>query len=263
MKREIGLFLAAFMTACVGTTGGQVITFHAEASGPSDLIAGRPFAFDSIYGLGSAAITWHVVLTKATLHVGAVYLSQTATISGSQIVGCYVPGTYVGEVTSGVDVDLLSPTPTAFPDDGEGTTLPAASAQVWLTQGDVSTVDKAVILALEGTADDDNGDHRPFTASVTIGQNRLGSGTATAGANPICKQRIVSFGSALALSQGGTLHLTIDPRLLFVNVDFSELATSTTAGTYAFKDNSSDQPSGALYNALRSAGTLYTLRFTP
>lgn len=253
----IGLFFTAFVTACVGTTGGQVVTFEAEASGPSDAIAGQPFAFESRYG----STAWQVVLTRASLHIGALYLAQTQAISGAQNVGCYVPGTYVGEVTSGVDVDLLSPTPTPFLGSGEGTTLPAQSAQVWLTQGDVSSIDVSPpILILEGTASS-NGDQRPFTARITIEQNRLGSGTATAGANPICKQRIVTFPSDIALHPSGTLHLSIDPRRLFVNVDFSSLAPATTGTGYAFKDDSSDQPSNALYSALRAAGGLYSLTF--
>jgi hypothetical protein len=259
----VALFLGGLMTACVGTTGGQVVTFDAEASGPSDVIAGQPLAFDTVYSSGTKKTTWNVVLTKATLHVGAIYTSQTTTISGEQNVSCFSPGTYSGEVTSGVDVDLLSPTAAKFSGGGEGTTLPGESAQVWLTQGDVNLIDvEPPILVLEGTATNGT-DRRAFTASISIEQNRLGSGTEIAGANPICKQRIISFASPITLAQGGTLHLTVDPRLLFTNVDFSALAPATSGTGYAFKDDSSDQPSAALYSALRSSGSLYTLQFTP
>jgi hypothetical protein len=260
-KRTIALFLSCLVMSCplscLGTTGGQIVTFNADAAGPADAVAGQPLAFDTYNG-------WHVVLTKATLHVGAVYLDQSQPVSGSQNVGCFLPGTYVGQVTTGVDVDLLSPTPTKFPAAGEGTTLPSLVGQVWLTNGDVTTIDDATpILQLAGTATNAT-DTRPFTASISIGQNRLGAAGSVAGADPICKERIVSPISAnITLAQSGTLHLVIDPRLLFVNIDFSALAAASTGTGYAFKDDSSDQPSAALYSALRSAGALYSLQFSP
>ncbi|MEO7113058.1 MAG: hypothetical protein ABI183_21650, partial [Polyangiaceae bacterium] len=115
---------------------------------------------------------------------------------------------------------------------------------------------------LEGTATRGS-DARPFTASISIGQNRLGTAGSVAGADPICKERIVSPISAkIVLAQSGTLHLVIDPRLLFVNIDFEALSPASSGAGYAFKDDSSDQPSAALYSALRSAGTLYSLQFT-
>ncbi|MGH7436788.1 MAG: hypothetical protein ACRENE_14030, partial [Polyangiaceae bacterium] len=59
---------ALFCVACIGKTGGDTIQFPAAAAGPADAVAGQPLAFTS----GAFA----VVLTKATLHVGAVYLDQ-------------------------------------------------------------------------------------------------------------------------------------------------------------------------------------------
>lgn len=259
MQRAIALFLGCLVMSCVGTTGGQLVTFNADAAGPADVVAGQPLTFQSSY----SGKNWNVTLTKATLHVGAVYLDQSKTVSGGQDVGCFLPGTYVGEVTTGVDVDLLSPTPVAFPAGGEGTTLPSLIGQVWLTQGDVTTTDDSTpILHLEGTATS-AADARPFTADISIGQNRLAASGSAAGADPICKERIVSpINAPITLAQGGTLHLVVDPRLLFVNVDFSQLAASSTGTGYAFKDDSSDQPSASLYSALKSSGTLYTLAWT-
>jgi hypothetical protein len=263
LKRAIALFFGGLVMSCplscVGTTGGELVTFNADASGPADVVADQPLTFQSTY----SGTVWTVVLTKATIHIGAVYLDQSQTVSGGQDVGCFLPGTYVGQVTTGVDVDLLSPTPVAFPQGGEGTTLPSLIGQVWLTQGDVtSTDDSTPILHLEGTATT-AADVRPFTADLSIGENRLAASGSAAGADPICKERIVSpIAAQITLSQGGTLHLVVDPRLLFVNIDFSQLAPSSTGTGYAFKDDSSDQPSAALYSALRSSGSLYKMTWS-
>src|SRR4051794_12926550 len=87
--------------ACVGTTGGEVIDFPVAAAGPTDAEATRPFEFTTDRG-------WHVVLTIATIHIGAIYLSQIQPTSGAQATGCVLPGTYVAQVTTGMDVNVLS-----------------------------------------------------------------------------------------------------------------------------------------------------------
>ncbi len=241
--------LALGAAACVGSTGGEVFTFDAAAAGPRDAQAGAPLDFVTARG-------WHVVLTKAVLHVGAVYLDLSEPVSGAQNTSCILPGTYVAQVTSGRDVDLLSPDAQPFPTPGEGTSGTARVGQVWLTGGDVNLVDDSTpILVLEGTADRGS-DVRPFTGRITIGANRQARGTTLAGANPICKQRIVSpIPTAVGVSAHGKLVLRVDPRALFVNVDFGALALVGSA--YAFTDDSSDPPSLNLYQALHAAGDLY------
>jgi hypothetical protein len=247
--------------ACVGTTGGDVIDFPVAAAGPADAAAGKPFALDNDRG-------WHVVLTKATLHVGAVYLSQAQPISGVQNSSCVLPGTYVAQVTRGADVDLLSPAPQRFPTPGHGTTLESLVGQVWLTGGPVdSASDATPILLVEGTAER-AGDVRPFTGQLTISTNRQQAGGASAGASTMCKQRIVTPipTPGLVLQHQGGLLLRIDPRVLFVNVDFGALAK--VPGGYAFSDDPSEidpaspsfygQPSVNLYQNLHAAGGLYT-----
>jgi hypothetical protein len=246
-------------TACVGTTGGQLVDFQAAAAGPADANAGQPFAFTTDRG-------WHVVLTTATLHVGALYLDQSAPVSGSQGTNCILPATYVAQVipplsSTGIDVDLLSSTPQPFPASGQGTTLPPALlGQVWLTGGDINaTEDTTPILVLAGTADQD-GTTIPFEGKITIGSNREAGGSALAGADPICKQRIVSIPTAVSVRSTGALLLRIDPRLLFVNVDLSQLTKFSS--TYGFSDDPTSpdytQPSLNLYQDLHSAGALYT-----
>src|SRR5579859_3049450 len=105
MRKAIGwAVLALGAVACVGTTGGAIVDFPVAASGPPDAVAGQPLVFQGDFG-------WTVTLTKAVLHVGALYLDQAAPISGAQDTNCILPGTYVAEVTAGMDVDLLDPSP--------------------------------------------------------------------------------------------------------------------------------------------------------
>ncbi len=247
------LALAALLGAgCVGTTGGELLTFSAAAAGPAD--ASQPLAFTTGRG-------WHVVLTQAVLHVGAVYLDQSAPVSGSQGTTCILPGTYVAEVTSGIDVNLLSPTPEPFPTQGQGTTIPTALVgQVWLTGGDINAAtDATPILVVAGTANDANGDVFAFGASITI--DATSTTGAAAGQDPVCKQRIVSVPTTLSVEPTGGLLLRIDPRLLFVNVDFSQLAQSGDGYVFS-SDPTANQPSDNLYQNLRSSGALFSFSWS-
>jgi hypothetical protein len=240
--------LPLVFVACVGTTGGAIVDFPA-------VVVTVPEAKDFTNDRG-----WHVVLAKARLHIGAVYLDSALPVSGAQSSNCILPGTYVAEVTSGLDIDLLSPAAQPFPDLGHGTTTPARAAQVWLTAGDVNLEDDSTpMLVIEGIADR-AGDVRPFSGTIVIGKNRAPT-TPTPGASPICKQRIVSpIPTSVGVEKSGTLRLTIDARQLFVNVDFGGLEKSG-ATTYVFSDEpGSDgytQPSINLYENLHSGGALY------
>jgi len=249
MKRALLLLLFG----CIGTTGGSIVDFPAVARAV-------PEAKDFTNDRG-----WHITLSKARLHIGAVYLDAALPVSGAQSSECILPGTYVAEITNGLDVDLLSANAQPFPDLGHGTTTAALAAQVWLTSGDVDVVDDSTpMLEIEGVADR-AGDVRPFAGTITIGKNRVIGTTATPGANPICKQRIVSpIPTAVGVGQSGTLRLTIDARLLFANVDLADLQKQGT--TYVFSDapgsDTYTQPSINLWQNLHSAG-LYTFSWEP
>jgi hypothetical protein len=248
-------FCAWFVAGCAGTTGGELVDFEAGAAGPVDAVAGEPLAFTTDKGFA-------VRLTRATLHVGAMYLDQSLPVSGAQSEECILPGTYVAEVTGGVDVDLLDPTPTKFPELGHGTTFVARAGQVWLTHDDVNAgVDPSgkPVLALQGTAVV-GGEERAFSAAITISSNRQPA-SDLAGANPICKQRIVSpIPTDVSVRREGALLLRIDPRRLFTNVDLSALPL-TPAG-YVFSDDPGaetyTQPSANLYSNLHAGGSLYS-----
>lgn len=256
----------AAAASCVGTTGGALVTFPAAAAGIAGANASGALEFTSDEG-------WDVVLTTATLHVGAVYLDQSQPVSGSQGTACILPGTYVGQVTptltaaAGLDVNLLSATPQPFSVQGQGTTQPEALVgQLWLTGGDVNTVvDSTPILLLAGTATK-AGVVRPFSATITIASNRSTSDPqGAAGGDPICNERIVSVPTALYVASSGGLLVTIDPRQLFLNVDFSQLPAGPN-GTYAFSDDPTSTAYTAasrnLYQNLHSAGSLYTFSWS-
>jgi hypothetical protein len=247
----VGLFATGSLVAggCVGQTGGQTVVFSVAAAGPTDATAGQPLAFTS----GG----FDVALTHATLHIGAVYLDQAAPVSGSQATDCYLTGTYVGQETSALDVDLLNPTPQPFPAMALGITQPPALVeQAWLTGGDINTVaDATPILVIAGTATQGAATF-PFTGTVTIGANHASAG-GTGGGNSICKQRIISpIQDPLTIEMTGGLLLRIDPRPFFVDVDFSELPANASTGGYAFSDDPSVPayaPTGQnLYSNLRS-----------
>jgi hypothetical protein len=254
--------------SCVGTTGGEVIMFNAAASGPAEARAGEPYTF-----VVADNFRWTVTLTKAMLHVGAIYFNRSLPVSGVQNTACILPDTYIGQVTTGRDVDLLSPELQPFPVPGEGhTEPPAAVAQVWLTGGRIDDQeDETPILEVEGKAEKD-GDVKPFAGKVTIGINRLprvDAASAQPGASPICKQRIVTpIQVSIELKKTGSLLLRMDPAFLFTNVDFSMLPVFNGLGFFSDSLTAADQPSKNLYDNLRTAGVpgfarLYDFEWIP
>lgn len=243
--------LALLALAACGTTGGELVTFDVAAAGPPSA-AGAGFAIDN--GLG-----WHVVLDRAVLHVGAIYLNLSVPSSGAQSTSCILPGVYTAQALAGRDVDVLSPLPQAFPAPGSGTDDAARAAEIWLTGGDVNAaIDPTVVADLAGTASRD-ASTIAFSARITIGNNRLipTGDPAQPSMHPICKQRIVS---PIALDElrprdGDTLMLRIDPTGWFANVDFTGVAPSA-----ALPDDLSTPTSQNLFSGLR-ASTSYTFTF--
>jgi hypothetical protein len=238
------------LTACGGSTGSALVRFSAAAGGPADATGG-PLAFTS--GQGA-----QLVLDRAHLHLGAVYLNQSVPTSGAAAAPCINPGVYVGEAFGPVELDLLSPALVPFPTSGEGTQTTARTGEVWLTQGDVDALtDSTVILDLAGTATQDGGVY-PFTASVTISSNRtpVVSDPALPGASPICHQRIVSpILVDLTPTEGGTLTVRADPRAMFNGLDFTALGPPGAA-TYAIPDDAAGA-GGALFRGLHSNFGVY------
>jgi hypothetical protein len=251
LSRSRTTAFAAALAAC-GTTGGDLVSFDVAASGPATA-AGPGFAIDN--GLG-----WHIVLDRAELHIGAIYLNLSVPSSGAQLTNCILPGIYTAEELAGLTVDVLSAVPQAFPAPATGTTDVPRAAEIWLTGGDINAqADPTVIADLAGTASRGAAEI-PFTARITIGANRLipSSDPAQPSMHPICKQRIVSpivLGD-LRLGDGGTLMLRIDPAPWFANVDFAGVAPGA-----ALPDDLTTPASQNLFSGLRSAGGTYTFTF--
>jgi hypothetical protein len=262
MRHALAIALVA--AGCSGTTGSNLVTFTARAGGPADA-TGAPLELDS--GMG-----YHVSLRTASFHLGAVYLNQAVPSSGGLDEPCILPGIYVGQALGscddgvcGLDLDLLSPTLVPFGLPGEGTANPAVEADVWLTSGDINaTTDSKPVLVTSGVAA--KGDQLwPFRATLTIGANRKlpPSTPSMPGANPICRQRIVSpicvnpdpkggcpTERAYTLSNGGTLDVRVDPRDMFANVDFASL-TPEADGTYVIPDTQGGV-GGAFFKGVKS-----------
>jgi hypothetical protein len=245
--RTIALaFFAASLSGCVGQTGGETVAFPVAASGPSDATAGQPLVFSS----GA----FQVSLTRATLHVGAVYLNQSAPVSGGQATGCYLTGTYVAEETSALDVDLLNPAPQRFPAPAHGITDPAVRVgEVWLVGGDINAAsDSTAILVIAGTATQ-GGMALPFTGAITISTNRQAQTSGAAGGSPICKERIVTpIPAPVTLEGTGGLLLSIDPRPFFEDVDFTQLPVDPQSGGRVFPDGPGVVAAQNLFSNLHS-----------
>lgn len=249
--------VAPALASCTGTTGGDLVTFDAFAAGPEDAVAGQPYTFESSRG-------YQITLTRARLHVGAVYLNKASPTSVGSETSCFLNGIYVAEVTSGLTIDVLSPAPQPFPEAGFATTEHASTAEVWLSGGGAidDDSDATVILDVEGTASK-AGETFPFQGSITIGENRViaPSSPAKPGANPLCKQRIVSpIPVDLDITPGEDLLLRVDPRGLFANVEMAALTkVQEDPPLYRFRDDGEDQPSASLYNGLRASIGTYTV----
>jgi hypothetical protein len=111
---------------------------------------------------------------------------------------------------------------------------------------------------------------------VTIGTNRLastaGAAGAAAGSSTICKQRIVSpIPAPLTIRRDGGLVLRVDPRGLFVNVDFGALGKAPSGSGFVFTDDPRvtdpdaplfyAQPSVNLYQNLHAATGVYSFEW--
>lgn len=247
--------LALLLAGCQNTTGGARIQFRVAAAGP-DL---DPAVIPTFLNL----LDFDVTLSRAVLHIGAIYLNENPNIStADDQFGCYGGGRNVGQVLGGLDVNLLSPDPQLFPLIGEGTQSHARAASVWLsgTQRVDVTEDPQVILSIAGVAQ--HADQRyPFEGALTISRNRLVPPQVpeTPGVNPICKERIIApIPVSLRLAGDGLLLVRIDPFDLFAVTDFSQLRRDPLNPLqYRFSDRVDNQADLNVYANLRTASTYH------
>jgi hypothetical protein len=225
----------AAVAACNGTTGDQLITFPAYAAGARG--AGDPFLVPAVTGPKGEILVpaFTVQLTYAHMYVGAVYVNEAPAQNGSTFdtPACIDTGIYCAQVPGGLDVNLLSTTPQAFPVQGSGSADLGQSWEIYLTQGDVNQPENTGFgvpdtADLVGTATEADGTVITWAATVTINASNRGipaQEPGQPGLNPICKQRIVELsGIDIQFEPGGTMRLTIDPRRWFdLPIDFSTL----------------------------------------
>jgi hypothetical protein len=165
----------------------------------------------------------------------------------------------VGEVRGGGDIDLLDPSPQLLSVAGNGSTLPAATGQVWLMHGDVNASrDPLPILTVQGTFEEAGASHT-FSGEITIdaGRQPTAPSSALPGEHPICQLRIVSgIPVELTLAQGGTLLLSVDPKALFNDVALDQLPACAggSPAERCFTNDQTNQPSTSLFQNLTGIG---------
>lgn len=233
MRKVVSVLFALGVAgaACNGTTGDQLITFSAFAAGASG--ADKPFTTGPYDTSGNP--TYSVQLLRASMHIGALYFDESPPSTGFDTPECITPDIYAAQVPGGIDVNLLSTNPQAFSVGGNGSADDALSWDLWLTNGDIDGPNLGVhIVDLVGVATRLS-DHKAFSFGAIVTINPVTGDVAGArltpatndnlpGQYPICKERILAIGLASPLSffQGGTLRVTIDPRVWFNNpIDFA------------------------------------------
>lgn len=245
------LLALLFFSSCIESTGGNLVSFTAQARGVPE--ASQPFTTPAGY---------EVTLSRARVHVGALYFNQQNPQSYTLEQACVEDGIYSGEVRGGLDVDALDPAAQAFPVKGNGTDALTRTGTLWLTGGDVFADDDAtVILDVAGTATSSaDAGVFPFEGQLTIGANRKlpPRNPALPGSNPLCAQRIVGpVAMNDRFSEGATVTLVTDARAFFAAVDFSTLAVDGGVSVFTDSQASTAQADLTLFSALRSAGAPY------
>ncbi len=242
MTRRLIPSLLLLLSACSGTTGSGLVTFSVTGAGAIDVAA--PLSFVTPNG-------FQISLTRASLHINSIYFNQSRPSSGGPQEPCILPGIYVGQAfgscdpataVCGVDIDLLNLSSKPFPVLGQGTLNHVAEADIWLSGGPIDApIDATPILDLAGIATR-AGDTWPFTGTMTISANRAQPppNVGMPGANPICRKRIASqIPVDFTLQNGGALSLSVDPRALFNEVDFTLLAAAGSGTTLLLPDDTS------------------------
>jgi hypothetical protein len=167
-------------------------------------------------------------------------------------------GIYVAEVTSAAVLDVLAAQRVRFATPGTGTADRALSGEVWLTGDRVDAErDSTRILDVSGTAQ--RGTARfGFYGAITISDNRktTPADPALPGANPLCKQRIVTpIPVDITPSNQGALLLRVDPRPWFAQVDFASLPGAVGNGeSVEIPDDNENVASLSLFQGLRTLG---------
>lgn len=269
IRRMLSLVpLVAVVSACVGSTGGGLVSFKAAGAGPKDAVKGAPLSFAV---RASSGKVFSVTLSRAKMHVQAVYLNRVTSTGTQRDDGCYEATSYIGEVRADLDIDALDPSPQYFPKDGTALADRALTADLWLGSGAIDDFTqesaRTVVFDAAGTAQAPGEEAISFSAAFKIDLNRRRAPRSATypGTNLICQLRIVDHVPVDVLPvEGGTLVLRVDPRGWFLGTDFDEVKKAAGAGAappYVLADEPKGVSVGVFDNMRRNAG-VYTLEVT-
>jgi hypothetical protein len=240
----------ALLLGCVSVTGGERITFTAEAISLAE--ADGPLTFDTTSG-------WTVTLTQATATVGPAYLwSGEPLVSLSPAKATdhddFDYGYLRGEVVEQGVLDLLQPEPVDL-GAADGIAGEVNSAELWLAPPTASNRAAAggasFVIAGEAALD---GVVVPFSGALSITEDLFTDDPSQTAA---LAMRVRGIPLTADLAEGGHLLIGVDPRTWVDRVNFAELDEGGV-----FTPNTS--PWDLWYAALKQSGANgpYALSYT-
>ena len=240
----------ALLLGCVSVTGGERITFTAEAVSLAE--ADGPLTFDTTSG-------WTVTLTQATATVGPAYLwSGEPLVSLSPAKATdhddFDYGYLRGEVVEQGVLDLLQPEPVDL-GAADGIAGEVNSAELWLappTAGNRAAAGGASFVIAGEAAQD--GVVVPFSGALSITEDLFTDDPSQTAA---LAMRVRGIPLTADLAEGGHLLIGLDPRTWVDRVNFAELDEGGV-----FTPNTS--PWDLWYAALKQSGANgpYALSYT-
>jgi hypothetical protein len=247
--------IALVLVGCIGTTGGERVSFHAVAEplAPAD---GGVIAWDD------AVTGWHVELTEAEVSVGPAYLwsGEPLLTSSGHVIDHFVYGHLRGELLEQAAVDLLgTETPIA---DGEGLAGEANSGELWLAPPLHAVADEldGQTFLLAGSATRD-ATVVPFAGSLTIDDEVI---DVEGGQTAFEQRKVRGIPLHTDVEQGGTLVVGIDGSRMLSGAHFDDLLEQTPEdGVYPLIPGTSVW--AVLYYQVRQAGATgpWTLTWRP
>lgn len=264
---------AAGPWGCLGTSGNERYAFEARASGVEG-------AADFTNDLG-----WRVTLSHATMRLGPIYLNTVAPLRASRrfallreahaAAGHLKGGLVVGEILGDVEIDLLSPDPTAFPVTGQITGDAVRTAEIRFWPGSGLPPDAratAPTLVVAGAASR-GGETIRFEGRLTIDESWLPS--AAPGDRDFLTlvdvREVRGIPAGFTAAEGGSLRVRVSPQRLFASSNFAQIRENPLSDGDA-EVRSLVQSSGdtgttdpvmrSLYEAIRSIHT-YDVRWIP
>lgn len=256
----------ALLAGCGEGTGNALVQFSAQGAGVSR-DASQPLTFTNDQ-------RWEITLTEARMAVGPVYLNTVPPLEARRgrwrwpslgdllIAPAYADGNdqlgagrVVGQVTSQVEVDALSPTPVAIPGGGDGTTDTARSAEIWLFNRGGALRDAAVRVAGVARLGEVS---VPFAGAVVADASLV-----TTSAPLDVARRIRGIPVDITASAGGTLTVRVDPRPWFRGASFGELVDHAPDADGRHPFTPDDNVGRAVLNNVRLSRGVYALTFQP